>query len=146
MDSNRPDDKRLPADAKGAGNSWLDSSGNGDADKDKARFQHEKDRYDREHDIFGYSLVVILLLFCFAAAMIMKIVDAVHNGATPWLMTIGTITLIVPSFLLGYLLKYVYGNDKDNDSPVKEFVNNNPFKEVVDIIVKAVIEIINAKK
>lgn len=106
------------------------------------RIGHEKDMYDRERELFCYAKKLLLALFIFSYLFAIVIVVCIARGTTPWVITIGTFSMLVPAVLLGRLLHHVYGKETDASSAVKDFFEKSPaagiFKTICEGIATAI--------
>lgn len=79
---------------------------------ERERLARVKDAHRRENELFDYAKKLIQALFIFAIGFIAFIAWTVGClQASPWLITLGTVTFIVPTFLMGCVLHHIYGKD-----------------------------------
>lgn len=119
----------LPKDS--VSQNYLENGNAGNPELDGIRLQHEKDTHDREKQLFSYVKTAIMLLFIFSGFLISGIFFAiVCCDASPWLISLGTVSLIIPTVLLGCFLHHIYGQD-NTKKPLAEFFAKTPLNDIL---------------
>ena len=119
----------IPAD--GTQENYLENGRGNNPELEAERLAQEKDAHDRENQLFEYAKKIIQRLFIFSCVLICCVVIFVSFfKASPWLISIGTITFIVPTFLLSCFLHHIYGRDNSKKA-LAEFWSKTPLKDII---------------
>ncbi len=117
----------LPADSAKTN---LLGNGESNPEVESERLARAKDAHRRENELFDYAKKLIQHLFIFAITFIAFIAWAVGClRASPWLITLETVALVVPTFLMGCFLHHIYG--KDEPQKGASLLAKTPFGEAL---------------
>lgn len=120
---------KLPVDS--LENTYLENGQSLHPGIEQERLEYERDAHNREKNLFDYTKGILKALFIFAGACILLIIIVVGVcHASPWLVTLGTVTLVVPTFLLGCFLHHIYGKDS-NTKLFPELLARTPIKDIL---------------
>lgn len=120
---------KLPVDS--LENTYLENGKSLHPGIEQERLEYERDAHTREKNLFDYTKGTLTALFIFAGVCIVLIIFMVGLGhASSWLITLGTVTLAIPTFLLGCFLHHIYGKDS-NGKPFPELLARTPIKDIL---------------